>query len=239
MLTVLITGANRGIGLEFVKQYLLKDNVVIATCRSKKNSNELNDLEQHYGSKLCIIEMDLSDHLSITKGFEKIINSFQCIDILINNAGTNSESEKGLHTLEYNAMLKVFSVNTFAPLILAKHALTLLKKSKNAKIASLFSGLGFIQNQPFNGSDQFSYAASKAALNMAVQYLAADLKSLNITSIGIGPGFVLTDLTKNAIPKPELMPNESVKNMIEIIDKINLSDSGKFIENNESEIKLQ
>lgn len=235
-MTVLITGANRGIGLEFVKQYLNKGYNVIATCRCKSQAYDLNKLKHEFNSQLIIAEIDLNNEASIIKGFEGINKTVSAIDILINNAGTNSESEKGLETLSFKTMQKVFNVNTFAPLLVVKHALPLLKQRKNAKIASLFSGLGFIQNQPYQGSDQFSYAASKAGLNMVVKYLAADLKPLKIASIGIGPGFVLTDLTKNAKPKPELLPKESVENMIEIIDKFTFADSGKFIENNGIEI---
>lgn len=234
MKNILITGANRGLGLEFTKQYLELNNTVFATCRNPSNSLELNELKEKFNSQIQIIEMDVSNEESIKNGIANVEQNCSKLDILINNAGTSRESEKGLQTLDMKTMLQIFSVNTIAPVLIAKYSTTLLSKSEKPIIANLFSGLGFLSLNDYSGNGQYSYSASKAALNMCIMQMAVDLKPLNICVIGIGPGFVLTDLTKNAVPPPPLMPNESIKNMIEIIESSNIEDTGKFIENDKS-----
>ena len=231
MKKILITGANRGIGIELTIQYLNAGEFVIATCRNPENSEKLNGLKKIHNSKLLIVQMDVSNEDSIIESVSKVRKEINSIDLLINNAGTNSEQEKGLLTLDMNDMKRVFSVNTFGPVIISKHYLGLLSKGENPIIVNIFSSMGFITNREFESNAQYSYGASKAALNMCIKYMAADLKEKGISVIGLGPGFVLTDLTRNSPVVPSLTPEESVKNMIQVLKNVTLEDTGRFFEN--------
>lgn len=238
MKNVLVTGANRGIGFEFVQQFLRKGFNVIATCRKPDNSDSLIKLKKEWGNNLHIVKMDVSSESSIIDASITVNELVKSLDILINNAGTYS-NEQGLSTLKMEALKNVFTVNTFGPLLVAKYFTSFLKKGENPIIANLFSGVGFITNDDVAVNGQYSYGASKAALNICIKYMAADLKQDEISVIGIGPGFVLTDMTKDSEVCPPLLPEESVLNMISIIERKTIEDTGLFFENDGRRISVE
>lgn len=230
MKNILVTGVNRGIGLEFTVQYLNAGETVIATCRNPQDSNDLKKLKKIYGAKLLIMQMDVSNENSIIDAVSKVQGELNSLDLLINNAGTYSDKEKGLSTLDMNTMHRVFSVNTFGPVIVSKHFSNLLCNGVNPMIVNIISSMGFITKREFEENAQYSYGASKAALNICIKCMAADLKIKGISVIGLGPGFVLTDMTKESLIVPLLKPKESVENMIQIIKMKTLDDTGEFYE---------
>lgn len=233
--TVMITGANRGIGLEFVNQYLKKGWFVVACCRNKEKARALKEFTREYQDTLFLLEMNVADEKSIAHAARSFPGITGRIDLLINNAGTNAD-EKGLETVSMAGMIQVFSVNTFGPVVVTKHFLPYLKKSPKPLTASLYSGTSLIKQEKYKKGGQYSYAASKAALNMLIKCMAADLEEAGICVIGIGPGFVLTDLTRTSPVKPPLLPEESVEHMIRTIEARDINDSGKIFEYNGEEV---
>jgi len=204
-----ITGANRGIGLEFCKQ--LKDlrYDVIAICRTM--SPELEKLNVQ-----VIENVDVRDVDNLKTVKEKINEP---IDLLINNAGILIQDD--LKSLNFKTIQDQIEVNSLGPLKVTL-ALTPLMR-KNTKIVMITSRLGSIAST--SDANYYGYRASKAALNMISKTLSIELKPKGI-AIGIfHPGYVSTDMTDH---KGDLDPEVSVKNMLKIIENLDLKNSGTF-----------
>ena len=211
MKTAIVTGANRGIGLEFCKQLKLKDYHVIATCR---NTNaELENLGIQVESGIDVTDEDSLFKLSHTLKNIKL-------DLMINNAGVmTSES---IDNLDLEAIRKQIEINTIAPLSFVKTLLHLLNNP--AKLILVTSRMGSISDNTSGG--YYGYRMSKAALNIAGVSLANDLKDRNI-AVGIfHPGFVKTELTGN---QGDMTANESVEHMLNRLEELNLDNSGTFV----------
>ncbi len=212
----LITGANRGIGLAFCAQLLQRGDEVTAICR--KSSPALDELGNNSGAILRIIEgVDVTSdeqvgQLADALGEDKI-------DLLINNAGIMASVT--LENLDIASIQQQFEINAVAPLRVT-HAL-LANLSDHAKVAIVTSRMGSIDDNDSGGS--YGYRMSKAAANMAGRSLSVDLKERGISVALLHPGWVRTDMTGNngLIDAPE-----SAKGLIEIMDRLNLDQTGLF-----------
>jgi NAD(P)-dependent dehydrogenase (short-subunit alcohol dehydrogenase family) len=225
---ILITGANRGLGLEFVRQYLNRGEEIVATCRNPDGSTSLQRLIQDFGSNLRTFKMDVGDQQSINDTYRVIKENYNSLDILINNAGIISGGKSRYHALGelYTEDIgKVFQINSIAPILVLERYLPLLKKGHNPKVVNISSRMGSITLK--SGTSTYSYDASKAALNMFSKALAPRLKREKISILILHPGWVKTDMGTD---RATLYPTESIKGMIKVIDGITLSDSGKFID---------
>ncbi len=220
---VLVTGANRGLGLGFTKAYLQNGWQVFATTRS--DSAELNHLKQEY-PLLTIISMDVSKMSSVQRGFQQITERTKALDLVINNAGRMGHLYGHIDDdfVEEDAVESLKS-NTLGPLWVTKAALPLLKKGKLKKVISISSGLGSIGDNQ-NG-DYYIYRITKAGLNMLNRNLAYDLKPFGITCIALCPGWVKTDMGGKEAP---LSVETSVKSMIETIDRVGMHQSGSYLQ---------
>ncbi|PIE01019.1 MAG: short-chain dehydrogenase [Acidobacteria bacterium] len=218
---MLITGANRGIGLEFVKQYLDRGWEVIATCREPSQAKELLELESQTGF-LQIKKLDVTneeDYLMLPSWLDD-----QSLDVVIANAGVYGGKTKTVHDLAVKTWLDVFHVNTIAPFLLARYTEQALKKSVNGKLIVITSKMGSIDDNGSGGS--YIYRSSKAALNAAGRSLAIDWNNLGI-AVGIfHPGWVQTDMGG---PNALITVHESVSNLIEQIDHLSLANAGRFL----------
>ena len=229
MSQVFITGASRGLGLEFTKQYLKEGYRVFACNRKPDRYLELQELKSKYKEKLILVDLDVSAQESIDSSFEEISKLTEHLDILINNAGIRFGGEEKyndeLGKLEKEDFNKIFQVNTIAPLMIVEKYLPLLKGDKNSKIINISSSSGSITRRTSKRGG-YSYSASKAALNMITKTLSVDLKEQNIIVISLHPGWVKTtmELTVNA----PLMPEESVNGMRKLIKNLSINDTGKF-----------
>ena len=217
--TVLITGANRGIGLEFAKEYYAAGWNVIATAREPGAAKELKEL----GEGVRIVQLDVTSAESVaamTKTLDK-----QPIDLLINNAGVGvgTEGGKGLENLKMEDFERVFQVNTVGPVRVTQALLPNLRAGKGKKIVGISSGLGSVTWN--NGGGYYGYRESKAALDMFMRTLAAELKPEGFICIPIIPGWVKTDMGG---PNAQLSPEQSVSGMRKVIDGLKPEDSGKF-----------
>ena len=219
-----ITGANRGLGLEFVRQYLTRGANVFASCRHPQNAPELAQLATQYPDHLQIIELAITDDRSIEQAALATAHLIDALDLLINNAGMLVRGEQ-LATLEAQTLMESFAVNAVAPIMIVKHFLDLLKKGTDPTILNVSSQLGSITNA--RRSTLYSYSASKAGLNMFNRILAHELRPLGITSIVIHPGWVQTDMGGS---NASLTPNESVRGMIRLLESLKPEDSGEFFQ---------
>jgi NAD(P)-dependent dehydrogenase (short-subunit alcohol dehydrogenase family) len=216
MLTVLITGANRGIGLEFARQYSAASWNVIATARH--SSSELDALGVRVES------LDLSDADAVAAFPGKVADK---LDLFIANAGTSHP----MNTLgadnarDWQAMMMV---NAIAPYQLGKALLP--RMADGGKMIAISSGMGSIGD---NGGGWVPYRTSKAALNMAWSNLALEAKSRGVACVLFSPGWVKTDMGGAGA---EITPEESVTGMRRLIERLTIADSGKFLRRNGSEI---
>ena len=217
MPTILITGANRGIGLEFARQYAADGWGVIATAR--QSSPELA------GPDVRVESLDLSDADAVASFPKKIDGA---LDLFIANAGTNHPMNTGSahDARDWQAMMMV---NAIAPYQLG-HALLPRLAEASGKAIAISSGMGSIGE---NGGGWVPYRTSKAALNMAWSSLALEAKPRGVTCVLFSPGWVKTRMGGSGA---EITSAESVGDMRATIGKLTLDDSGRFIRRNGSDL---
>ena len=215
--TVLITGTNRGLGLEFVKQFAIEGYQVIACTRKINKKDELHQLQKKFKT-ISICKLDIANFSSIDQ-FAKLLK--KPIDILINNAGVYPDSS--VDHVDYKSWLDAFKINTLAAFKMTKAFLPHLKKGQLKKIASLTSKMGSIDDN--SGGGEYIYRSSKTALNMVMKSLSIDLKPYDLSVITLHPGWVRTDMGG---PNGLIDVDESVAGMKRQIDKLTIRTSGQF-----------
>ena len=221
MKKVVITGANRGIGLGLTKVFLSENHQVIAATRNPKESSYLLDLKKKYSQTLDIVVLDVTKKHSISKFSESI--SFKSIDILINNAGVMEKENVSFDTLDISEVRKIIEVNTIGPMRVIQVLIDKLLLSSNCKNVLITSKMGSISDN--FGGGYYSYRISKSALNMFCRSISVDYPTL--TSIVLHPGWVKTDMGgPNAITSIE----ESSIGLTQVIMKATKSSSGKFMD---------
>ena len=228
MQTILITGANRGLGLEFVRQYVERGDRVYAGCREPETAAELQTLSDAHPGQIYALPLDMTDEATMDAARQRVEAQTESLDVLINNAGCYAPGEPGLFKVESAKMLRVFAVNAVAPVLMAQKFAPLLAKGKNPRVASVVSGSALLFDQDGAPGKQYSYGASKAALNFMIRQMAFDLRPQNIINIGLEPGFVLTDMTRGSSVPPPLLPPESVRGMIAVLDRLDRTQTGRF-----------
>jgi NAD(P)-dependent dehydrogenase (short-subunit alcohol dehydrogenase family) len=229
MKTALITGTNRGIGLEFVKQYLSNGWNVIACCRKPDDAKELNKLKFDYTEELDIYGLDVSN-LSAISNFADCLR-ITPIDLLISNAGMSGSKLNYFGNVDYNNWMETFKVNTMASMKIAECFVDHVACSTGKKIIFITSQMGSIDDNKSGGS--YIYRSSKCALNAIVKSLSIDLKGRKITVAAIHPGWVFTDMGgSNALITVE----ESVNVMRNVIEKLDCGSSGNFLNYNGDKI---
>jgi NAD(P)-dependent dehydrogenase (short-subunit alcohol dehydrogenase family) len=211
--TYLVTGANRGLGLELARQLTGRGDQVIATARNPKEAGELSRLVRD------IIPLDVTDAASID-GLPVRLGE-RPIDVLINNAGASSES-KSVEGLTASELQRVFMVNSTGPLLVVRAVLKNLKAGKRKTIVNVSSVLGSIGS---NIGGSYGYRASKAALNMLTATLANELRPQGFTCIVLHPGWVQTDMGG---PNAPLKPAQSISSLLKVVDGLKPADSGKY-----------
>jgi len=221
---VLVTGASRGLGLEFVRQYLDAGATVFAGCRDPRRADGLREFEDAHGDRLVVRALDVRDREAIDALAGWIAETGDGrLDVLVNNAGTSPRGEE-FSNIRAEDMLAVLRVNTVAPLIVAQRCHALLSRSPRPRIANISSSMGSLAMKDYGR--HYSYASGKAALNMITRAEACDLADDGIIVVSLHPGWVRTDLGG---PKADLSPEESVEGMIGVIDRLESKDSGKFL----------
>ena len=219
-MSILITGTNRGIGLEFVKHYLKNNEKVIATYRNKNSAKDLLELK-NTTSNLSLVELDVSNPNSINEFASKITD--QPIDTFINNAGVFGPRNNEFGNFNAKEWLDVFNINTIAPLLITQKILKNLRLGKNKKLVFISSKVGSIEEN--TGGGMYIYRSSKTALNQVIKSLSIDFKDENFIATALHPGWVQTDMGG---PNALIDTKTSVKGMAEVIDSLVLKNSGRF-----------
>ena len=221
MTNVLVTGANRGLGLGFVKNYLGKNVNVVSTTRDLKSSKELLALKERFPNNLEIFELDL-----LKEGVGYTLANFlgdRPIDIVINNAGVGSTNQH-LQAVSPKPWLEVLKVNLIAPLMVTQSIIDNVKKGSDKKIYFLSSQLGSIADNTSGG--MYIYRSSKTGLNQVVKSLSVDLKPQGITVVSLHPGWVKTDMGG---PNAPVSIDESIEGMTQVIHTTDIRDTGRFL----------
>jgi NAD(P)-dependent dehydrogenase (short-subunit alcohol dehydrogenase family) len=214
---VLITGASRGIGLEFTRQYAAGGWQVTATCRDPSTATPLLNLH----GDIATYPLDVTDAQQLADLVAELDG--RPIDLLINNAGVIGDRGEAVGKLDYDAWAKVLWINALAPIRIAEALADNVAASDRKAMLFLTSQLGSIAN---NSGGQYSYRSSKACLNAAVKTLSVELAGRGITCLLVHPGWVRTDMGGSGAV---VSPGDSVAGMRALIDKLRPADNGRFV----------
>ena len=216
MPTVLITGANRGLGLEFTKQYAMEGWQIFACCRNPSTAKDLAAIK----GKISIHRLDMLDDSQIRQLSQEL--SGQAIDVLINNAGVGEFADR-LGNIETTKWLSLLHVNMIAPVHMIENFLPHLERGQRKLVVNITSRMGSIEDNHTGG--YYLYRSSKAGLNMVMKSIAIELKPRNIAVILLHPGWVKTAMGGQNAP---LSPTESIQHLRQVIGKVTIHDTGRF-----------
>jgi NAD(P)-dependent dehydrogenase (short-subunit alcohol dehydrogenase family) len=220
MSNVVITGANRGIGLALARLYAQRGDTVFACCRSPREANELHALAKNHA--VTVLALDVGDDASVAALAEAL--AAVPVDTLINNAGVNGGplDEQTATRMDFAAWADAFNVNAIGPVRVLHALLPALTRSKRPKVMSVTSQLGAIS---LDLAVAYGYSASKAALNKFMRLAAAELARDGIAVGLIHPGWVKTDMGG---PGAQITPEESAAGIANVIDGLSLDNAGGF-----------
>ncbi len=218
MPTVLITGANRGIGLEFVRQYAREGWHVHAAARDPSAADELASIDGHVRTH----RLDVGDDAMVRNLAAELAG--HDIDLLVHNAGINAVSGTSLGDIDYDLWAEVFRINSMAPLRVGMAFADHVARSHRRYMVFITSRAGSIGNNIEGG--RYLYRSSKAALNCVVRSLAIDLAPRRITAVAMHPGWVRTDMGGEEAP---LDARTSVTEMRRTIDRLEMHHNGHFL----------
>lgn len=215
--TVLITGANRGIGLALAEQFIKQGYEVIGTARKPAQSNNLEAL----GAK--VEQLDVTDQTSVNELAERLKE--QSIDILINNAGIVGHTSRELDNLDVNALATVYNVNALGPLRVIQALFDNLTRGKQKLVINISSTMASIERNTWGTT--IGYRASKAALNMINKTLAVDYGKQGLTFVVLHPGYVKTDMNAGA---GEYTAEQSASGLTNVIIGLSHENNGQFFD---------
>ena len=231
--TILITGANRGIGLALTKVFLSQGHKLFAACRQPSQAGELENLQKQYPGHLMPVELAADSDSSAAAAASAVSRQTGSLDLLFNNAGISpAPYDAGLEKVDFQKCREAFEVNALGPLRVARAFLLLLRKSKNPRILNITSGLASLSGKA--EGNFYAYGASKAALNMLTRTMAFELKKDGITVVCLDPGWVQTDMGGAGAP---LKPEESATAIARTALSLTLPKTSLFLYNDGNELK--
>ncbi|KFK28680.1 hypothetical protein AALP_AA7G032600 [Arabis alpina] len=242
----MVQGASRGIGLEFVRQLLEKNEkgYVVATCRNPREATSLIDLKNSFSERLFIQKLDVTDETTIEESAESVRERYGSLNLLVNATGILSipgvlQPETTLNKVEKSSLMLAYEVNAVGPILVMKHMWPLLKagggsgtEREVAVVANLSARVGSIGDNRLGG--WHSYRASKTALNQLTRNVSVELgrRKDPVVCILLHPGTVDTDLSRpfqRNVPEGKLFTKEySVQKLLHIINNAKRQDNGKF-----------
>ncbi|MBI4820991.1 MAG: SDR family oxidoreductase [Deltaproteobacteria bacterium] len=211
-----VTGANRGIGLELVRQIIDRGDQALGTARDLARADELKS------SGARVLELDVGDAGSVASFAEKLRGT--PVDVLINNSGIRNERDE-LDELDFEGIIRTFNVNALGALRVTHALLPEIRRSSVKKIVMISSKMGSVADNGSGGS--YGYRMSKAAMNMAARSLARDLAGEGIIAVAMNPGWVRTDMGGGGAPASV---EDSARGILRQIDRLALGDSGEFVD---------
>ena len=230
MVRAVVTGANRGIGLELCRQLLERGDRVLAGCRKPGRALELNRLAFEHPGHLHVVPLDLEKSASIAEFAREAGTLTEALDVLVNNAGVSPSGEAFGHLEQGNLML-AFATNAAGPLLLTQALAPLLEHPGAARVMNVSSNLGSMTL-----CDEFytpSYCISKAALSMVTRMSALALSPRGVTCFAVNPGWVKTDMGGSRAPLPVA---ESVASLLALLDRADATFAGRLLERDGSEV---
>ena len=232
MRRVVVTGANRGLGLELTRQLLAAGDEVVATAREPKSADELQKVAAASDGRGTVVRLDVADPAGVEAASLQIGERFEAVDLLVNNAGIWSapgRPERGsagpLADLRAEPVLEVLRVNAVGPILVTQALASHLAAARPGVVVNLSSGLGSIAGVGSRGN--VAYGMSKAALNMLTRHLAAELAASGTIVVAMSPGWVATDMGGASAP---LTPAESVRGILNVVGALTPARSGMFLD---------
>jgi NAD(P)-dependent dehydrogenase (short-subunit alcohol dehydrogenase family) len=219
MPSMMITSANRGLGLEFARQYAADGWRIFAACRNPNAAGDLHALTRT--GSVTVFPMDVTDLSSVRYAAAGLKD--ESIDVLLNSAGIIGKPGQRTGHIDYESWEQVLNVNTLGPLRVTEAFVEHVARGERKLIVTITSGLGSLTDNTSGGS--IPYRSSKAAVNMAMRSAAIDLAPRGIACVLVNPGWVKTDMGGPGAP---LTPSESVAALKSLIATFGLAHSGKF-----------
>lgn len=230
MPSILITGANRGLGLAFAKQYAAAGWRVYAACRAPDDADTLNAVAATTEGQVSVHGLDIGDGESVA-ALAVALNG-AALDVLLNNAGIYLGKHQGFGETDYDEWQEILSINTCAPLRMVEALIDNVTRSERKQIICISSKMGSMADNDDSGG-AYLYRSSKAALNAVVRSLTVDLADRGVTVVAFHPGWVSTDMGGHEAP---VTPAESVHGMREVIERLTPADSGRFLDYQGNEV---
>lgn len=222
-MNLLVTGANRGIGLEIVKYASEQGWRVFACCRNPHNADSLFNVAKLSNGQISVHIADMEELSTLQALSYELRND--AVDILINNAGTYGGDKHKFGSVDTKNWMQAFQINTIAPLKMVEAFTQQIGMGKQKTVACIGSKMGSMSDNGYGNS--YIYRSSKAALNSVVKSLSIDLKEQGIVSVVLHPGWVKTDMGG---PNAEITSRESVEKMFKNLLNLTIEDSGRFID---------
>jgi NAD(P)-dependent dehydrogenase (short-subunit alcohol dehydrogenase family) len=221
MLSIFITGTNRGIGLAFVREYLTRGARVFAACRVPENASHLHQLKQTYGDQLILIPLEVTEPTAIQEAAQHIQQETSTLDILINNAGIFFPSTS-IADLRLEMLTQSFAVNSIAPLLVSQQLLPLLQGSSSPRIVNVTAPTRPLSQM--QRTENHSYVASRYALNALTKMMALELRALGILVVALWPGYLRTDM--NNMAEAATPPEEALPQVVDLINGLTWEHAG-------------
>ena len=226
--TILVTGANRGLGFGLVKALAERGDRVIAACREPERASALQALPFASRKDILIYRMDITDGASVAAA--RALVGDRPVHGLIANAGVIGPQRQSTLDMDFDGFLDTLAANTLGPLRLVQTFLPNLRAAERPKILAVTSRTGSFESP---GTDRVAYRVSKAALNRVMQMLARDLEPEGIAVGLVHPGWVRTDMGG---PMAELSVDESVSAILRVFDALSVETTGRFVDHDGTEI---
>lgn len=240
MKVALVTGAYKGLGLEWCRQLCNLGYQVILTARDMEQARAAAGQLSTAGGEVYPLALDVTREDQLAAAAAWAEKTFGKVDLIVNNAGVNPKDYRDkdrmakafyLDALDADEMLEVIRINSIAPLLVVKHFRSLLRKSDRPMIIHISSWLGSVTHLSFGG--HYGYVGSKNLLNVLNKSMANELRTDGIIAVTVNPGWVQTDMGGK---KATFTTEEAVTNIIrQVMEKLTLSDSGKFLNYDGSE----
>ncbi len=225
MEVILITGANRGIGLALTRVLLASGDIVIACCRKPDESGELKQLALANPETLDLIECDVDSEPKMTEAGAASQRRRKKLDVIVNNAGIMPETgNESILNIDLKLFWKAFDTNVLGAARVIRAFYPMLTQSERPRIVNVSSGLGSISTR--ESFDYYAYSTSKAALNMLTRSIAFEFAPKEVTTVAISPGWVRTEMGGSSAP---LSPEESARSLADTIKTIGPQLNGMFL----------
>lgn len=218
MATILITGTNKGVGLELTKIYAARGDTVYAACRDPAGASALAEVP----GEVVILPLVVGDSGSVTAMAEQLAGV--TIDIVINNAGMKGPEfeEQNTYAMDFDGWAETFNVNSMGPVRVMQALMPNLKQAEAAKVVTITSQMGALS---LDMPAAHAYCASKAAVNKFMRLASIDLKKDEVAVGLIHPGWVQTDMGG---PRADLTPQESAEGIVAVVDQLSMDSTGGF-----------